>query len=54
LPLQIRRKCWDEGIHVLARGSLIILAPPLILQPEHIEEGMEKLDRVLGWLKTAI
>jgi beta-alanine---2-oxoglutarate transaminase len=53
LPLQIRRRCWDEGIHVLARGSLIILAPPLILQPEHIDEAVTKLDRVLGWLKTA-
>jgi taurine--2-oxoglutarate transaminase len=53
LPLQIRRKCWDEGIHVLARGSLIVLSPPLILQPEHVEEAVVKLDRVLGWLETA-
>jgi len=53
LPLQIRRKSWEEGIHVLARGSLIILSPPLILQPEHIEEGVAKLDRVLGWVETA-
>ncbi|HMF18265.1 MAG TPA: aminotransferase class III-fold pyridoxal phosphate-dependent enzyme, partial [Gemmataceae bacterium] len=54
LPLQIRRRCWDEGIHVLARGSLIILSPPLILQPEHVEEGVAKLDRVLGWLEKTI
>src|SRR5260370_2603063 len=50
LPLQIRRQAWEEGIHVLARGSLIIPAPPLILQPVHIEEGVEQMDRVLGWL----
>ena len=23
LPLQIRRRAWDEGIHVLARGSFL-------------------------------
>jgi taurine--2-oxoglutarate transaminase len=52
LPLQIRRKAWDEGIHVLARGSLIILSPPLIVQPEHIQEAVTKLDHVLTWIKS--
>ena len=52
LPLQIRRKCWDEGIHLLARGGLLLIAPPLIVQPEHIEEGMAKLERVLTWIKA--
>jgi len=50
LPLQIRRRGWDEGIHLMARGSLILLAPPLIVQPEHIDEAMTKLDRVLSWI----
>ena len=50
LPLQIRRRAWDEGIHVMARGGLILVAPPLIVQPEHIDEAVEKLDRVLGWV----
>jgi taurine--2-oxoglutarate transaminase len=50
LPLQIRRHAWDEGIHLLARGSLIVLSPPLIVQPEHIEEALQKLDRVLAWV----
>jgi taurine--2-oxoglutarate transaminase len=47
LPMQIRRWAWEEGIHLLARGSLILLAPPLIVQPEHIDEAVAKLDRVL-------
>jgi taurine--2-oxoglutarate transaminase len=51
LPLQIRRRAWDEGIHLMARGSLILLAPPLILQPEHIDEAISKLDQVLGWVE---
>ena len=28
LPLQVRRRAWDEGLHVMARGSLILVAPP--------------------------
>jgi taurine--2-oxoglutarate transaminase len=54
LPLQIRRRAWDEGIHVLARGSLLILSPPLIVQAEHIREAVEKLDRVLSWLSKQL
>lgn len=50
VPAQIRRKAWDEGIHILARGSLILLAPPLIVQPEHINEAVTKLDSVLEWV----
>ncbi|MBY0522864.1 MAG: aminotransferase class III-fold pyridoxal phosphate-dependent enzyme [Gemmataceae bacterium] len=51
LPMQIRRRAWAEGLHVMPRGSLILLAPPLIVQPEHIDEAIDKLDRVLGWVE---
>jgi hypothetical protein len=34
----------------MARGSLILLSPPLIVQPEHIEEAAGKLDRLLTWV----
>jgi taurine--2-oxoglutarate transaminase len=50
LPLQIRRRAWAEGLHILARGSLLLLAPPLIVGPEHVDEALVKLDRVLRWL----
>lgn len=53
LPMQIRRRAWAEGLHLLARGSLILLAPPLIVQPEHIDEAVAKLDRVLDWVDAA-
>src|SRR3954470_22403808 len=52
VPLEIRRRAWNEGIHLLARGSLIMLAPPLIVQPEHIDEAATKLDRVLSWVDS--
>jgi taurine--2-oxoglutarate transaminase len=50
LPMQIRRRAWEEGLHLLARGSLLLLSPPLVVQPEHIDEAMGKLDRVLSWI----
>jgi taurine--2-oxoglutarate transaminase len=50
LPLQIRRRAWQEGLHIFVRSSLILLAPPLIIQPAHIEEAISKLDRVLDWV----
>ena len=50
LPMQIRRKAWEQGMHLLARGSLIVLAPPLIIQPDQINEAMGKLDVVLQWV----
>jgi taurine--2-oxoglutarate transaminase len=51
LPLEIRRKAWELGIHLLARGSLLLLSPPLTIQPEHIDEAAEKLDQLLTWLE---
>jgi taurine--2-oxoglutarate transaminase len=54
IPMQIRRKAWEEGIHLLARGSLLLLAPPLIINEEHIKEATNKLDRVLSWIDESI
>jgi adenosylmethionine-8-amino-7-oxononanoate aminotransferase len=49
--MQIRRRAWEEGLHLLARGSLILLAPPLIVTPDDVEEGVTMLARVLAWLE---
>jgi taurine--2-oxoglutarate transaminase len=54
LPMQIRRRAWDDGIHLLARGSLLVLSPPLIVQKEHIAEAADKLDRILSWVDQQI
>ena len=51
LPMRIRRRAWDEGLHLLARGSLLLLSPPLIVEEEHIREAIEKLDRLLTWIE---
>jgi adenosylmethionine-8-amino-7-oxononanoate aminotransferase len=47
---EIRRRAWDEGIHLMARGSLVLVAPPLNVQSEQIDEAVAKLDRVLSWV----
>jgi taurine--2-oxoglutarate transaminase len=51
LPMAIRNKAWEDGMHLYVRGGLILLSPPLIIQPEHIEEAIVKLDQLLGWLE---
>jgi taurine--2-oxoglutarate transaminase len=51
LPWQIRYRAWDEGIHLLPRGGMLFLSPPLIVEPEHIDEAVSKLDRLLTWIE---
>jgi taurine--2-oxoglutarate transaminase len=51
LPMQMRRRAWEAGLHLLPRGSLLLLAPPLIVQTEHIDEAATKLDHLLAWLE---
>jgi taurine--2-oxoglutarate transaminase len=51
LPMQIRRRAWAEGLHLLARGSLLLLSPPLTVGPEHVDEALVMLDRVLTWVE---
>jgi taurine--2-oxoglutarate transaminase len=51
LPLQIRRQAWERGLHLYARGSLLLLAPPLIVEPAHVDEAIEKLDQLLRWIE---
>ncbi|GIW82803.1 MAG: putative aminotransferase [Gemmatales bacterium] len=50
IPMQLRRRLWEEGLFALARASLLMLAPPLIIEEEHINEAVEKLDKVLDWV----
>jgi taurine--2-oxoglutarate transaminase len=54
IPLQIRRKAWEEGIHLLARGSLLVLSPPLTITEEHVDEATDKLGRVLSLVDQLI
>jgi taurine--2-oxoglutarate transaminase len=50
IPMQIRNRAWADGIHIMPRGTLILVAPPLIAEEKHIEEGVAKLDAILSWV----
>ncbi len=54
LPNRLRRQAWAEGLHLLARGNLLMIAPPLIVTAEQIREGVDKLSRVLSWLDAEV
>ena len=54
LPIRLRRRAWAEGLHLLARANLLMIAPPLIVTADQIREGMEKLSRVLSWLEAEV
>ena len=50
----IRRQAWENGLHLLARGNLILIAPPLVVNTDQISEGIQKLDHVLTWLDSTL
>ena len=50
----IRRQAWENGLHFLARGNLILIAPPLVVNTDQISEGIQKLDHVLTWLDSTL
>ncbi len=54
LPNRLRRRAWAEGLHLLARSNLLMIAPPLIVTAEQIREGVDKLSRVLSWLEAEV
>lgn len=44
----ILAKARDEGLVLLRSGSNVLrIAPPLVITPEEIDEGLSILDRVL-------
>ena len=44
---QTRDACIEHGLVMRAVGDTMIVAPPLVSTPEHIDELLEKADRVL-------
>lgn len=43
-------KCYENGLLVRTTGDTIALSPPLIIEPEHIDEMIGKLGDVLKTL----
>jgi taurine--2-oxoglutarate transaminase len=51
---RIRRMLLSRGLHVTVRWNLILVAPPLIITPEQIAEGVAILDEVLAEIDATV
>lgn len=46
---RVLARCWDDGVYIMpGQGSAILLAPPLTITREQIEEGLAVLDAALA------
>ncbi len=41
-------RALEAGVSFAARGNLVILAPPLVIEERELREGLDVLDRLLG------
>jgi taurine---2-oxoglutarate transaminase len=44
----LRRAAIDRGLHVYTHDSLVLVAPPLVVSRDELDEGLAILDEVLG------
>ena len=55
MPPALKRllhSAMDEGVSFAARGNLIILAPPLVIEEHELDGALVLLDRLLGELEA--
>ncbi|MCI0433525.1 MAG: aminotransferase class III-fold pyridoxal phosphate-dependent enzyme, partial [Gemmatimonadetes bacterium] len=51
---ELLRKGLDAGVSFAARGNLILIAPPLVIQEKELEDALTLLDRLIGELQAGI
>ena len=52
VPGKIAAKALENGLIVISAGSNVIrFVPPLVIEKEHVDEMIEKLERTLEELK---
>ena len=49
---RLLRSAMHEGVSFAARGNLIILAPPLVIEEHELDDALTLLDRLLGELEA--
>ena len=54
LVSELLRQALDAGVSFAARGNLIILAPPLVIQERELTEALDLLDKLLGQLNRKL
>jgi taurine--2-oxoglutarate transaminase len=47
------RQALDQGVSFAARGNLILLAPPLVIEERDLSDALSLLDRLLAGLEVA-
>jgi taurine--2-oxoglutarate transaminase len=53
-PLKaLLKQALDEGVSFAARGNLILLAPPLVIEERDLSDALSLLDRLLTGLEAA-
>jgi len=52
-PARVRRAALAAGVHFLARGRCIYVAPPLVIAEEDLDLGLDRIEEVLGSLSHA-
>ncbi|HEY7377248.1 MAG TPA: hypothetical protein VH542_01040, partial [Steroidobacteraceae bacterium] len=51
---QLLRAGLEAGVSFAARGNLLLLAPPLVIEEKELADGLDLLDRLLGELEAAL
>jgi taurine---2-oxoglutarate transaminase len=51
---QLLRSGLDAGVSFAARGNLILIAPPLVIEEKDLDDALSLLDRLIGELETTL
>jgi len=51
---ELLRQAMQAGVSFAARGNLLLLAPPLVIEEHELADALDLLDRLLGELTTAL
>jgi taurine--2-oxoglutarate transaminase len=51
---QLLRSGMEAGVSFAARGNLLLIAPPLVIEEKELSEGLDVLDRLIGALSPEL
>ena len=51
---QLLRSGLEAGVSFAARGNLILIAPPLVIEEKDLADALSLLDRLIGELEAAL
>ncbi len=51
---ELRQEFLKRGLYVYLRWNMVLLGPPLIIQGQDLEQGLDQVDEVLDWLDERV